>query len=176
MSTLKQNSSKTSSTIPSSSVSGKRNRAQKTEAVKAGRKHEDGDTDADLAPTIAEGISQQIVEEVIDTGAALLYRRLIDRKCFSFAAYFTWKVLLSNVKMCCMEFDPGDKDLDASLWTCGEMPEPSPLDTWAPGSLALKAVPSSTLSVQTSKRRAKTDQRAVQNCEAYQTPRKHPPP
>ncbi|CBZ54656.1 conserved hypothetical protein [Neospora caninum Liverpool] len=175
MSTSKQNSAKPSASIPSSPASSKKSRVQKSDGVKVARKHGDGDTDGDHAPTTAEVISQQILEDVIQTGAALLYRRLIDRRCFSCAAYFTWKVVMSNVKMCCMEFDPGDKDLDASSWSCGEMPEPSPLDTWAPGSLVLKALPSSTVPVQIPKRRARTDQNTVRKTEAYQASRHHSP-
>ncbi|PFH37188.1 hypothetical protein BESB_036460 [Besnoitia besnoiti] len=172
MSASKQSSPKPSGAVPTSPTAGKKSRVQKPDALRAVRKHADGDTEGDHTPTTANVVSQQVLEDVIDSGAALLYQRRMDRMCFSFAAYCTWKVLLSNVRMCCIEFDPGDSDTDASLWACGEIPDPAPLDTWAPGSLALRTLPASIIPTQIPKRNAKSSIKTMEKADDHHPTRR----
>ncbi|PHJ20542.1 hypothetical protein CSUI_005626 [Cystoisospora suis] len=152
MATAKQSSEKIAPVLPS--PPGKKSRVQKSDTLKVTRKHGDTDPESEHAPPTAEVVSQLLLEETIEKASVMLYRRLMDRRCFTFAAYCTWRVILSNVELCSIAFDPGDKDLDA-LWQCEKLPEPAPLDSWAPGHLLERAVPPSAMQIQTFRKKAK---------------------
>lgn len=112
-----------------------------------GKKH---DPEED-APT-AESIVASAIDDIVNAGAALLEKRDSDRKCFKFAASAAATLLLENIRICYVTVEknqclslrssgsnaedglpppPGSDDGDA--WDHTPLPQPGPLDSWAPG-------------------------------------------
>lgn len=70
------------------------------------------------------------IEQILTDGGFLLWQKYLERKAFAFAANSVSDVLVSQMKMCYVPYDEGEKSLDDG-WTVEDEPEPSEIDSWA---------------------------------------------
>jgi len=70
------------------------------------------------------------IEQILTDGGFLLWQKYLERKAFAFAANSISDVLVSQLKMCYVPYDEGEKSMDDG-WLVEDEPEPSEIDSWA---------------------------------------------
>jgi hypothetical protein len=82
----------------------------------------------------AELLAHEVVEEVIERGAELLYDHYIEAKCVPYTVDFTLSLLADTFEMYYLRHDVGEAD----DWPEEREPQPCRIDTWARAAIPVK--------------------------------------